>query len=337
MGKLVIQVLVIHPGAFGDTLLALPVLAGIKRSYAPASLELIGHPVLAELLPGRSVVDRMRSIDGPEWLALLGDFEAIPPSLKGLFNACDLAIVWVADPEDRLRSNLGRLGIRQVVVQSPRLREPGSKHAIERFRETLGELDRTIPIVPAPLVPTERDLATGLSWLRQAGLAADRVPVVAVHPGGGSLFKCWPVEQFAALVGELHREGVEVVLIEGPADGTLVEALARKVAPLRSPRLANADLATVLGVLAHCRAFMGNDSGLTHLAASLRMPTICLFGPTDPAVWAPRGDHVTMLRSMFACRCPTDEEKRRCTSRICLTIPISVVREAMQRAIFNPV
>src|SRR5439155_23437515 len=63
MGRPMTQVLVIHPGAFGDTLLALPVLTGLKMSYAPASLELIGHPVLVELLPGRSVVDRMTSID----------------------------------------------------------------------------------------------------------------------------------------------------------------------------------------------------------------------------------------------------------------------------------
>ena len=331
------QVLVIHPGAVGDTLLALPVLAGLKESYAPASLELIGHPVLVELLPGRSVVDRMTSIDAPDWLALLGDSEAIPSAVKARYDAYDLAIGWVGDQENRLKGALRELGIRQVVVQSPRLREPGTRHATARFRDTLGELDRAVPLVPALLVPTEHDLATGLAWLRQAGLEADRVPVVAVHPGSGGLFKCWPVEQVATLVGELHRDEVAVVLIEGPADGPRVAALARQVTPLRVPRLANASLATVLGVLAHCRTFLGNDSGLTHLAASLGMPTICLYGPTDPAVWAPPGAHVTVLQGSSACRCATDEEKRRCATRLCLAIPTSRVREAMRRAIFDPV
>jgi ADP-heptose:LPS heptosyltransferase len=279
----------------------------------------------------------MHSIDAPDWLALLGDSESIPSAVKTRYEAYDLAVGWVADPENRLRGALRGLGIRQAIVQSPRLREPGTRHATERFRDTLDELDRTVPIVPAPLVPTAHDLATGLAWLRQAGLEADRVPVVAVHPGSGGLYKCWPVEQVAALIGELHRDEVAVVLIEGPADGALVAALARQLTPFHVPRLANASLATVLGVLAHCRAFLGNDSGLTHLAASLGMPTICLYGPTDPAVWAPAGAHVTVLQGSAACRCATDEEKRRCATRRCLAIPTADVRQAMQRAIFGPV
>jgi heptosyltransferase-3 len=337
MGRPVTRVLVIHPGALGDTLLALPVLAGLTQSYAPAFLELIGHPALLEVLPGRSVVDQMRPIDGPEWLQLLEGCQAIPSAAKALFAAHDLAIAWMADRDGRVRATLRDLGIGRVIVQSPRLREPGHGHATERFQATLTELDRPIRLIPAPLVPTARDVAAGRVWLAQAGFHLERAPVVAVHPGSGSLFKCWPVREFAALIEELRRDGAGVLVIEGPADRVLVEELRNRLAPVRVRCLTNADLVTVLGVLAHCRAFVGNDSGLTHVAAGLGLPTVCLFGPTDPAVWAPRGGPITVLRGDSVCMCTADEEKRQCPQRRCLAVPVSRVREALLHAVFDAV
>jgi ADP-heptose:LPS heptosyltransferase len=337
MGRPVARVLVIHPGALGDTLLALPVLAGLKESYAPAFLELIGHPALLGVLPSRSIVDQMRSIDGPEWLQLLEDGQAIPTAAKALFATPDLAIAWMADRDGRVRATLTGLGSGRVIVQSPRLREPGHGHATERFQATLTELDRPIRLIPAPLVPTAHDVAAGRAWMAQAGFDLDRTPVVAVHPGSGSLFKCWPADEFATLMAGLQHEGAGVLVIEGPADRVPVEEVRRRLASVQVRCLANADLVTVLGVLAHCRAFVGNDSGLTHVAARLGLPTVCLFGPTDPAVWAPRGGPITVLRGESVCTCTTDEEKRQCLHRCCLAVSASRVREALLHAVFDVV
>ena len=139
MDRPLTRLLVIYPGALGDTLVALPVLAALKQSYAPAVLELIGHPALLEVLPGRSAVDRMRSIEGPEFHALLGDLEAIPPVQQALFERFDVAIAWVPDSEGQLKRTLMKLRIPCVIVRSPGLREPGLRHAMERFRDTLSE------------------------------------------------------------------------------------------------------------------------------------------------------------------------------------------------------
>src|SRR5207244_13537696 len=99
MGRPLTRLLVIYPGALGDTLVALPVLATLKQSYAPAVLELVGHPALLEVLPGRSAVDRMRSIEGPEFHAILGDLEAIPPAQKALLELLAIAIACDTDLE----------------------------------------------------------------------------------------------------------------------------------------------------------------------------------------------------------------------------------------------
>ena len=116
---------------------------------------------------------------------------------------------------------------------------------------------------------------------------------LAVHPGSGSATKNWPAQRFAALIDALAA-GEAWLLVEGPAD----EASA---APLRGlPRAVLArdrPLRSLGALLGHAGLYVGNDSGVTHLAAAWGAPTLALFGPTDPAVWGPVGERVTTLCS----------------------------------------
>jgi ADP-heptose:LPS heptosyltransferase len=116
---------------------------------------------------------------------------------------------------------------------------------------------------------------------------------LAVHPGSGSVTKNWPAQRFAALIDAL-APGEAWLLVEGPAD----EASA---APLRGlPRAVLArdrPLRSLGALLGHAGLYVGNDSGVTHLAAAWGAPTLALFGPTDPTIWGPVGERVTSIRS----------------------------------------
>ncbi len=178
-----------------------------------------------------------------------------------------------------------------------------------------------------------REAARAL-WDR-LGLSAGN-PVVAVHPGSGGLWKTWRPERFAAVIDRLRvpergatsagpngphpdplpggeedhvggrapASGVQVVLIQGPADE---ESVQRVLASLRGQhppvvdRLAVEELAAFLSL---CTAYLGNDSGVTHLAAAVGVPTVALFGPTDPATWGPRSRQVVVLDSGSRARKP---------------------------------
>jgi ADP-heptose:LPS heptosyltransferase len=110
---------------------------------------------------------------------------------------------------------------------------------------------------------------------------------VIIHPGSGSPNKNWPIENFAEVAAQLQRGYRRVTWCLGPAE----------VERVRLPKLIGdplycESLVELAGRLATARLYIGNDSGITHLAATLGVPTIAIFGPTDPAVWAPRGDHV---------------------------------------------
>ena len=120
--------------------------------------------------------------------------------------------------------------------------------------------------------------------LRALGL---RGRPVAVHPGSGSPAKNWPAARFLEILRHLRTGGHEAVVVLGEADAAEAAVLARELPEL--PVLAGLTLVDLGAALAECRAFLGNDSGIAHLAAAAGLPVVVLFGPSDPETWAPRG------------------------------------------------
>jgi len=135
---------------------------------------------------------------------------------------------------------------------------PGKVHAADHLLETAG--------LPPPELP---DL-----WLEGSNR-------VIVHPGSGSPSKCWP--WFENLLNAIP----DAVVLTGPAETHF---------QTNHSRLEGLALQAVAEEIRSCRAFIGNDSGITHLAAYWGSPTIALFGPTDPRIWGPIGRRVTILR-----------------------------------------
>jgi ADP-heptose:LPS heptosyltransferase len=108
---------------------------------------------------------------------------------------------------------------------------------------------------------------------------------VLIHPGSGSPAKNWPMARFREVATRLERDGFPVQWILGPNDNLAVPG----------PCLTGVDLANLAGALAGSRLYLGNDSGVSHLAAAVGCPAIVIFGPTDPLVWAPAGERVTVV------------------------------------------
>jgi heptosyltransferase-3 len=335
MDRAVNQILVLHPGSFGDTILSLPVLAALKHRYAPATLHLIGHPSLLDFLPGRSTVDAMSSIDGPVYRDLLCGPSDISPSVMRFFAQFVVVVMWVADDDGRVAAVLNSLKVPEVVVRSPGLREDSDRHATERFRETVRFLLPSEGLPETGLTPTLKDRRSAAQWLADHGIHPETDWVVAVHAGSGSLSKCWPSERFAAVIRELVRGGLQVILIEGPADAQVTDEVARQVQyPL--PRLREAGLSMVAAVLSCCGGFLGNDSGVTQLATALGIPTVAVFGPTDPRIWGYRGKRLVPLRGEKECRCPTRLAKQVCNEKVWLTISPECVLSTLRQVVSSP-
>lgn len=178
----------------------------------------------------------------------------------------------------------------------------------EEFRNTFGQLSVPCRFYPA-LPPPDNPLHATDFFSSQVNAPLGRNPrlslpqkceqkdAIAIHPFSGSARKNWPLDFYRDLAGRLL---LPVEWTAGP-DEVLTDA----------HRFS--DLAELASWLCSVRLYIGNDSGITHLAAVLGVPTLALFGPTDPEIWAPRGNHVRVLRHQPLAALSVDFVLQQCT------------------------
>ena len=121
-------------------------------------------------------------------------------------------------------------------------------------------------------------------------------PLLGMHPGSGSALKNWPTERFADVAGDwIRRRKGHVLIVAGPADNEPLSALRGCLDEDRVFVLRNEPLPRLAAVLERCAAFVGNDSGIAHMAAAVRAPSVVVFGPTDPRIWRPLAPRVAVV------------------------------------------
>jgi len=308
---------VVHPGGLGDVLLSRLTLCALRRLYPRRRLGLLAGSEVGGILKACGEIDTLFPLESSILAELLTGPDDLGPTTREWLANCDVAIAWTGDPVGVLRSTFAAFDIEQVVMQSTSiLDDPATAemHQSERLLRTLPSTGNVIQRAASLSLP-ETAIAEGAALLKQLGLQGR--DVVAVHPGSGSPHKCILPDVLAGAVRGLEGEGIVPVLIEGPADGPLVDALLHSCAH-QLPVLRGMRLMAVAGVVAHVKLFVGHDSGLSHLAAALDRPTVALFGPTEPRRWGPQG-RTKVLRGA-PCRCGTWQDVQTCREKVCLRI-----------------
>lgn len=318
--------LAVHPGSLGDVLLSVSALRALRRAWPAHELTLVARGEIGRLLEACREADRILPIEGPVLTELLAGAR-VPPLLAGCLRRCAAAVCWMADPgpERALEEILREAGVARILVRSPH--DPGveAAHAADRYLEIL----RPWGVQPPEGPPTLR-LAGGIT----PGGDADGAPgpaIIAVHPGSGSAAKCLDGRRLASAVQTVCDGHRSLLLLGGPADEAHVATFRGHLRGLDPVILQHRDLVTVAAALTRARVFIGHDSGITHLAAMLGVPTVALFGPTDPSRWAPRGRSVRVLRGA-PCTCRDWAQVQRC-SRPCVDIPEQEIVEALERCL----
>lgn len=310
-------IVMIHPGGLGDVLLAVPAMNRLRTRFPNHRLVLCAEEQVARLLLACGGIDDWTSVQGRACTDLFAGVGSAQGQLQTWFEDCDLAIGWMEDLDGSLTETLKALGVRKVIVRSPFSTVIQANHQCDRFLEAIDEASSdskgaVLLTVPEPL------LHLGQACLEAEGLSTGQ-PLVVIHPGSGSTHKCVAPEILAAVVAAVLTSGAIPVVLEGPADREPVEQLLRSC--LSPPIvLKGLDLLTVAAVLAHATLFVGQDSGVTHLAGLIGVRTVALFGPTDPARWAPYGAHVTVVQGS-PCLCRSWHDVRLCEQKSCLKMP----------------
>ncbi len=268
------RILWMKGGGLGDFILAFPVLAALRDHFDDTIVEAVGPSGWIAL--AREWADALSSLDALEWMGLYGDGSALPERLA----ETDLVVLLRPDPRGLAVQNLYRAGVGRVLHRDPA--PIPDLHQVDHLARVLLPLGiRYHPWPRLDRVFRSRNLP--------------RQGPVALHPGSGGVVKTWPTERFVLLARSLSRIGLPVEVILGPVEvergfgNAFRDTGVEIVVPPTVVKLAER--------LRQARLLVANDSGVSHLAAAVGCPLVVLFGPSDPAVWAPRGPRVQVVTS----------------------------------------
>lgn len=291
------RILVIRGGAIGDFILTLPVFAALRRAFPSAHITVLGYPWIAGLALAGRLVDEVQALEGRDYALFFSPKVGadLPAEPAAFFAGFDLIVSYLFDPDRTFETNVHRVSQAQFFAGSHRPGTGLGRHATEVFLEPLQAL-AIFDADPVPRLRLPRSSA-GVKLRGNGQHPPAGTGWLGAHPGSGSERKNWPEERWARLLAELSRHTPEsLLLVGGEAEQDRLSRLAPHWPADRLRIARNEPLVQLATRLAGCTAFLGHDSGITHLAAALGVPVLAMWGETDPAIWSPRGSGARLLR-----------------------------------------
>ncbi len=303
------RAVILQPGALGDCILTLPLVKILKEGLNLGGVDIIGHTEYIGIFPGRTCADGVRSIDSTELHRMfiepakfdLADWDP----LINTFAAYSWIVTFLGEPGSDFEQNLiftaNCSHSAEIVTLSMKPSEDGKVHIAESYVQQLAGQSglppeqAKVPMDKVLIRVTEADRDTGVELLDQVEIDLSK-KLVVIHPGSGGQRKCWHLENFIGVAQGLRTAGFEVLFLLGPAEMERLRPAEEAKLYGTARCVGHLSLAQVVGLLSCADAFIGNDSGVSHLAAGVGLRTYALFGPTDPALYRPVGPAVTVFQ-----------------------------------------
>jgi heptosyltransferase III len=271
--------LVYHTGGLGDFITAFPAIREWNRQNKGRRKILLGKPSYGILGVQERLFDEIWDVESAAFSWLYNSDSPAHPSIKDKLFDIQSALLF-ASGDSPVLARFRSLGIQKILFQDP---FPQNRIHIADYHFSLFKKDsKTFPksrveLVPHPDFKNEADK-----------LLEDVGKFIALHPGSGSKIKNWPINKFEELAEKLREKGFRIVWIAGQAEEDLSS-------PSKDILVRNAPLPLLVHLFVRSCLYVGNDSGISHLAAACGAPSVVLFGPSDPAVWEPLGKKVTIV------------------------------------------
>ena len=279
------KILVIRGGAIGDFILTLPAIAALRQQFPEAHLEVLGYPHIVQLAEAGGLVNRVHAIEARGLAGFFARNGELSEDLCNYFSEFNIIVSYLYDPDEIFKTNISRCSRAQFIVGPHRPDESARLHATEVF---LKPLER--------LAIFEVDRVPRLSLVLEES-THPRVSTIAIHPGSGSEQKNWPEARWKTFLGSLiNQSPFNLLLVGGEAEGDRLIRYGQSLPADRVCVARSLPLKQLACDLKDCAGFIGHDSGITHLAAAVGLPTLALWADTNPDIWQPLGNNVVILR-----------------------------------------
>lgn len=297
------SLLIFRLGGLGDLLVTLPALNLLRKSLPPCSITLVGRPDYVTLLKMTGVVDNIVNAE-EAWLAPIFSPRAASERIEQWLSGYSVVLGYMQrgrlSEVEKICTALQKTC--RVFVYDPATDEPVSRFFYRATRtflvenddiqgRTVGRQDTADPLsfddcALLSLGTTQKK--GGLSLVGES-LAWPRRRCAVVHPGSGSAAKCWPLKNYMAIVRWLSRQCIGGALVTGYAEERMMEVLREITFPSGWAWCHDPPLLKLSGLLASSAVYIGNDSGVTHLAAACGANVVALFRDDNLPAWRPIG------------------------------------------------
>ena len=271
------NILLVRTGGLGDCILTLPVALCLKRINPVSKLHVLGNAAMVDAARLTGEFEGFHDVGDAVFSVLFTGKKPSQP-LRNFFSLFhDVYYFTAADSEAIVRA-VTSAGAGKCRVFNPVLPPDWNRHVTIHLMRMLDGCGMDLRGCHG-----ENIIRLKNSGVRRNGLV--------IHPGSGSEKKNWPLDRFLAIAQEWKGD---VTFVLGPAE--IERGFSGRI-PERFAQLHPRSLAELAHVLSGASLYLGNDSGASHCASLCGTKSVVLFGPTDPVVWKPLGDGVTVISS----------------------------------------
>ena len=285
------NVLLVRMGGLGDLLVSFPSIYLLRRMLSPCFITLICRQEYGILLQQTGIVDDLISVDNRSISPFFDTVQPPSQQFSAWLNKFDLIVGWFQSKQSFFRERLlafkKRRDIGFIIAQKD-IQEPLNHYFFRRTAEIIARKESLATFSDCLFLPlSSKQKEEGLKLLGSNAL--EKKKLVIIHPGSGNRKKCWPLPNFLALIKRLGCRGVKGALITGIAEDWAQDELKSFCWPKDWLWLRNPSLIKLAGLLAQASFYVGNDSGITHLAAACRTKGLALFRQDLEKLWQPVG------------------------------------------------
>ena len=289
-----LEILLVGFGGLGDLLVSLPAISYLRRTMPDRTFTLLCRGEYGNLFLESREVNRVISLEGRGGGILFGASADQDPETRRWMSGIDVIAGWMRkplDPATRSAIDAGCPGRLQIIVPGPGLAIPLSRFFFDRTRDIFPTRAGRTPEFDecARLRVSDQARAEARTVIGPANTGRDRYAVV--HPGSGGQAKCWPLSNYLEIIRRLDADGIPGILVTGEAEEkpTIALRLEKESLPGNWTWARRPTLGCLSGLLEGSSFYLGNDSGVTHLAAACGSRVLALFRDEGMPVWKPFG------------------------------------------------
>lgn len=314
------SILIIQPGAFGDSILTVFLADALRVAFPASRIIVAGHKSYCHFMPERTTIDRFLDIDNLPlhyfFAPMLGDDQQDsrgPLALSGH----DLIISFLFDESGLFRDNIiarnpdciycplklrpdpGFTGhvttswLSELAMAVKEIARLESKYLLDNDRLlSCGQIPSVSGNNLIKTLPEDQKIVEKL--MDSTGIELLGRDLVVIHPGSGGINKSAPLEWYLHLATKLSSMGAKPVFVLGPAEAERNPGMRSKIASVHSV-LPEIDTEVLTILLGQASCYFGNDSGPSHLAGAIGTANVTIFGPTNPIQWRPLGQKNSVI------------------------------------------